>query len=170
MSPPPPRWFTALSKLFGEHKNANVMQLATIAEAVPQVRSCIVRALISPDGNGHFPTILATTDIRTPANDTVQINWWIEDSMDQFRLTGKASLVPEPGNRVFHSGGTLAFESLSTRDFNGEAKRVRVFDSLSGHRRASLCRPTPGSLMKGGYEEAKDWPETIPTTSHCKPK
>ncbi|KAF9786798.1 hypothetical protein BJ322DRAFT_1052049 [Thelephora terrestris] len=168
---PPPRWLTALSKLFGEYKNANVMQLTTIAEAVPQARSCIVRELISLDGNEHLPIILTTTDIRTPkveqilANDTVQINWWIEDSMDQFRLTGKASLVPEPGNRVFHSGGTLAFESLLTRGFDWEAKRVQVFDSLSGHMRASWCRPTPGSLMKGGYEEAKDWPETVPTTS-----
>jgi pyridoxamine 5'-phosphate oxidase len=147
------------------------MQLATIAEAVPQVRSCIVRELISPNGNERFPIILTTTDTCTPkveqilANDTVQINWWIEDSMDQFRLTGKVSLVPEPRHKVFHSGGTLAFEQLSTRGFDWEAKRVQVFDSLSGHMRASWCRPTPGSLMKGGYEEAKDWPETVPTTS-----
>ena len=148
-----------------------VMQLATTDRTVPQVRSCIVRELITPNGNEHLPILLTTTDIRTPkveqilADDTVQINWWIEASMDQFRLTGKVSLVPEPSNKVFHSGGSIAFERLSAGGFDWEAKRIQVFDSLSGHMRACWCRPPPGSPMKGGYDEAKKWPETIPTTS-----
>ena len=151
-----------------------VIQLATVDKTVPQVRSCIVRELISPDGNEHLPIILTTTDIRTPkveqilANDTVQINWWIEPSMDQFRLTGKVTLIPEPGNLgVFHSGGNLGFKKLSEGGFDWEAKRVRAFDSLSGRMRACWCRPTPGSPLKGGYEEAKKWPETIPTTTEA---
>ena len=180
MSPPPPRWFTALSNHFREYSDANgtrnvirrsraennitrllVIQLATIDKTVPQVRSCIVRELISPAGNGHLPIILTTTDIRTPkvdqilANDTVQINWWIAPAMEQFRLTGRVTFVPKSG-----SG-----ERLSEGDFDWEAKRVQVFDSLSGRMRASWCRPTPGSPMEGGYEEAKKWPETIPTTT-----
>lgn len=149
-----------------------VMQLATVDKTVPQVRSCIVRELISPDGNEHLPIVLTTTDIRTPKvdqilkNDTVQINWWIEPSMDQFRLTGRVTLVPEPGNlRVFHSGGNIGFERLSEGGFDWEAKRVRVFDSLSGRMRACWCRPTPGTPMKGGYEEAGKWPKTVPTTT-----
>ena len=150
------------------------MQLATIDKAVPQVRSCIIRELIFPDGNEHLPIALTTTDIRTPkveqilANDTVQINWWIEASMDQFRLTGKVTLVPEPGSAVFHSGGNVAFQRLSEGGFDWEAKRVQIFDSFSGHLRASWCRPTPGSPMKGGYDEAKKWPESIPTTTGAK--
>ena len=150
------------------------MQLATVDGAVPQVRSCIVRELISPDGNEHLPIILTTTDIRTPkveqilANDTAQINWWIEPSVDQFRLTGKVTLVPEPASRVFHSGGNVAFQRLSADGFDWEAKRVQIFDSLSDHMRASWCRPTPGSPMEGGYEEAKKWPETVPTTTGAK--
>ena len=150
------------------------MQLATIDEGVPQVRSCVIRELISPDGNEHLPILLTTTDIRTPkveqilANDTVQINWWIESSMDQFRLTGRVTIVPEPGNGVFHSGGNVAFERLSAAGFDWEAKRVQIFDSLSGRMRACWCRPTPGSPMEGGYEEAKKWPATIPTTTGAK--
>src|SRR5258708_5583514 len=130
-----------------------VIQLATINKTVPQVRSCIVRELISPPGNEHLPIILTTTDIRTPkveqilANDTVQINWWIPPSMDQFRLTGRVTLVPEPGNGVFHSGGNPGFERLSEGGLDLEAKRVEVFDSLSGGMRASWCRPTSGSPM-----------------------
>ena len=148
-----------------------VIQLATIEKTVPQVRSCIVRELISPPGNKHLPIILTTTDLRTPkveqilANDSVQLNWWIASSMDQFRLTGKVTLVPEPGNGAFHSGGSPGFESLSEGGMDWEAKRVEVFDNLSGGMRASWCRPTPGSVMKGGYGEAEKWPETIPTTA-----
>lgn len=150
------------------------MQLATIDKGVPQVRSCIIRELISPGGSEHLPILLTTTDTRTPkveqilANDTVQINWWIEPSRDQFRLTGRVTIVPEPGNRVFHSGGNIAFERLSAGGFDWEAKRVQVFDSLSDHMRASWCRPTPGSPMEGGYEEANKWPVTIPTTTGAK--
>ena len=110
--------------------------------------------------------LLTTTDIRTPkvgqilANDTVQVNWWIESSSDQFCLTGKVSLVP---NASF--GGSLAFERLSARGFDWDAKRVRVFDSLGSHMRACWCRPPPGSPLKGGYEEAKKWPESVPATT-----
>ena len=148
-----------------------VIQLATIAKSVPQVRSHIIRELISPDGNEHLPILLTTTDVRTPkveeilAGDMVQICWWIESTIDQFRLTGKVSIVPEPGNRVFHSGGNVGFERLSAEGFDWEAKRVQIFDSLGDHMRASWCCPTPGSPLKGGYEEAKKWPKSVPTTT-----
>ena len=148
-----------------------VSQLATVARSIPQVRSCVIRELISPDGNEHLPILLTTTDIRTPKveqileNDTVQICWWIESTSDQFRLTGKVFIIPEPGNRVFHSGGNVAFGKLSAGGFNWEAKRVQVFDSLSDNMRASWCRPTPGSPLKGGYEEAEKWPKSVPTTT-----
>ena len=148
-----------------------VSQLATIDKTIPQVRSCIIRELISPGGNEHLPIVLTTTDIRTPkveqilVSDTVQISWWIEPSMDQFRLTGKVTIIPKPSSKVFHSGGNLAFGRLSAGGFDWEAKRVQVFDSLSDHMRASWCRPTPGSPLKGGYEEAKKWPKSVPTTT-----
>lgn len=112
-------------------------------------------------GNEHLPIVLTTTDIRTPkvqqilANDTVQICWWIAPSGEQFRLTGKATLVPEPG-RTPKSGGS---------GFDWEAKRVQIFDSLSDHMRAGWCRPTPGTPMPGGYEDAKKWPLAVPTTT-----
>lgn len=144
-----------------------VIQLASIDQTVPQVRSCIVRELISLPENEHLPIILTTTDIRSPkvkqilTDDTVQISWWVEPSMDQFRLTGKATLVPEPANTIFRSG----LDRLPTGDFDWKAKRVQVFDSLGGHMRACWCRPTPGSPMEGGYEEAEKWPKTIPTTT-----
>ena len=89
-----------------------VIQLATIAKSVPQVRSCIIQELISPDGDEHLPTLLTTTGIRTPkveqilANGTAQINWWIEPTQDQFRLTGKVSIFPGPAFRSAGNVGT----------------------------------------------------------------
>jgi len=85
--------------------------------------------------------------------------------MDQFRLTGRVTIIPEPANRVFHSGGNVAFGRLSAGGFDWEAKRVQIFDSLSSRMRASWCRPTPGSPLKGGDEEREKWPETVPTTT-----
>ena len=151
-----------------------VSQLATIDKTVPQVRSCIIRELISPEGNEHLPIVLTTTDIRTPkvqqilANDTVQVNWWIDPPMDQFRLTGKVTIVPEPSSKVFHPGGNIAFERLSAEGFDWEAKRIQIFNSLGDHMRASWCRPTPGSPLEGGYEEANKWPKTVPATTEVK--
>lgn len=148
-----------------------VIQLATIDKTVPQVRTCIIRELISPSGNEHLPIILGTTDIRTPkvgqilANDTVQICWWITPSGDQFRLTGKATIFPEPSSRGSHSGESVAFERLSAGGFDWEAKRIQIFDSLSDNMRANWCHPTPGSPLEGGYEEAKKWPKSVPTTT-----
>jgi len=34
--------------------------------------------------------------------------------------------------------------------------------------RASWCRPTPGSPLKGGYEEGEKWPKSVPTTTGAK--
>jgi pyridoxamine 5'-phosphate oxidase len=142
-----------------------VSQLATVAKSVPQVRSCTIWELISPDGNEHLPILLAVTDVRSPkveqilANDTVQICWRIESTSDQFRLTGKVTIFPEPG-----SGGNVTSGRLSAGGFDWEAKRVKIFDSLSDYVRASRCRPAPGSPLKGGDEEAEGWPKSVPTT------
>jgi hypothetical protein len=72
------------------------------------------------------------------------------------------TLVLEPGNGAIGSGGTLG---LKGSRFDWEAKWVHVFNSLSGRTRTCPRHPTPGSLMKGGYEEAEKQPETIPTTT-----
>jgi len=33
---------------------------------------------------------------------------------------------------------------------------------MSGHMKASWCRPPPGSQLECGYEEAKKWPQNLP--------
>ena len=48
-----------------------------------------------------------------------------------------------------------------TPSFDWEKKRVEVFKDMSGHMKASWCRPTPGTKLEGGQEEAKKWPEKV---------
>jgi pyridoxamine 5'-phosphate oxidase len=127
-----------------ENNNTHVSRYPTgnNGQDYSRVRSCIIRELISPAGSYHLPIVLTTTDIRTPkvgqilANDTVQINWWIAPSMHQFRLTCNVTLVSEPVNGVFGSGGNLGFERFSVECFDWEAMQVQVFDGLSGRVRA----------------------------------
>ena len=52
--------------------------------------------------------------------------------------------------------------ALKKDGIDWESKRSQVFDSMSGHMKASWCRPTPGSKLEGGYEEAKKWPQKLP--------
>lgn len=55
----------------------------------------------------------------------------------------------------------IALQALDASGFDWEAKRHELFNAASEHMRASWCRPIPGSVLKGGYEEEKDWPETV---------
>lgn len=47
------------------------------------------------------------------------------------------------------------------KDEDWESQRLQMFKNLSAHMRASWCRPVPGSRLKGGQEEAKNWPERV---------
>jgi pyridoxamine 5'-phosphate oxidase len=119
----------------------------------------------------NLPLLLTTTDVRTPKveqitqNSTVHIAWWIEGSQDQFRISGTASVVPavsHPLYKKFDPMQGLALVELTKEGIDWQEKRREVFNGMSSHMKASWCRPPPGSVMKGGYEEAKKWPTSIP--------
>jgi len=161
-----PRWKAALEKALAAHSKSTVMQLASIdpTTPVPHVRSVIFRGFVSPTDNPAHPLLLATTDFRTPktaqmiANPHVQIVWWIDGSQEQYRIAGKAHIVPAPGHTLhkhfLHTIGPLS----EGGSFDWEAKRIEVFKSMSPFMKASWCRPTPGSRLEGGEDEAKKWP------------
>jgi len=78
------------------------------------------------------------------------------DDAEKERIRGAATAVM----------GKFANSRLgSTLDW--EAKRVEVFESMSGHMRASWARPIPGSpiLSVQGYDTAKQWPQALPKLS-----
>ncbi|KAJ7157206.1 pyridoxamine 5'-phosphate oxidase-domain-containing protein [Mycena filopes] len=163
-----PRWKTALEKALAAHPKETVVQLASIdpSTPIPHVRSLIFRGFVSPTDNPSHPLLLATTDVRTPktaqmiANPHVQVVWWISGAQEQYRIAGKAHIVPAPGHTLHkhfvHPVGALTGGGQQSYDW--EAKRLEVFKSMSPVMKASWCRPVPGSRLEGGPDEAKKWP------------
>jgi hypothetical protein len=49
-----------------------------------------------------------------------------------------------------------------------EKERRGVFDDkMGGTLRASFVRPTPGTVLIGGYDEAKEWPARVPRSAEA---
>lgn len=149
------------------------MQLATIEPPnTPHVRSLIQRAFLTASTLPTLPLILATTDIRTPkitqlnAHRTVELVYWTPRSQEQFRILGRASIVPAKGYPgpypAIPTQGAAVYAALAKEGFDWEAKRVAVFDAMSGHMKATWCRPVPGTPLVGGEEEMKTWPARLP--------
>ncbi|KAF8588562.1 hypothetical protein K439DRAFT_1384356 [Ramaria rubella] len=161
-----PRWLDILSQILSEDRNP-VYTLSTVlltsAGAVPRSRSVIHRGLITPS---HFkPLLLATTDIRTPKAHQLHVNtsseatFWFSKSNIQFRISAITHLLPHPS----HSWNALFPRDELSGDtgFDWEQHRLKMFDDMSAHLRASFVRPVPGTPMES-YDEAKKWPVTAP--------
>jgi len=92
------------------------------------------------------------------ANPQVQAVWWIDGSQEQYRIAGRAHIVPAQ-KHALHKHFVHAVGALGQgASFDWEAKRLEVFRSMSAHMKASWCRPVPGSRLEGGADEAKKWP------------
>lgn len=135
------------------------------------MRSHIHREFLSAKATPSLPIILSSTDIRTPKitqiqpNPTVETVFWVEANQEQYRILGTASIIPAPSHPYhakFDPWRGPALTALKKDGIDWESKRSQVFDSMSGHMKASWCRPTPGSKLEGGYEEAKKWPQKLP--------
>jgi hypothetical protein len=113
--------------------------------------------------------MVTTTDIRAPkahqiqSNSVIEIGWFIRPTEEQFRITGFARLAAHP---KFHSFAPDT--PMQLPDLDLDAERRRIFNSVSGPIRASFCRPAPGSPLRGGYEEGKKWPVTLPKLGEWK--
>ncbi|KAK0465855.1 uncharacterized protein EV420DRAFT_797973 [Desarmillaria tabescens] len=171
---PGPRWKRAIENALAANEKSIVTQLASIdpTTPIPHVRSLIFRGFINPTTNPELPLLLFTTDSRTPktsqiiSNPHVQLAWWIEGAKEQYRVAGLATIIPAPTNSLYkhflhstqagNSNGSMGI--LFKEGFDWEAKRQEVFKSMSPYMKASWCRPTPGSPLVGGEEEAKKWP------------
>jgi pyridoxamine 5'-phosphate oxidase len=126
-----------------------------------------------PSSSPGAPLLITSTDIRTPKfqqmahTSTVELAWWIDDTSDQFRISGLAHLFPAPEHAISASSrATIGVAEAPGIDW--EAKRRELFDALSERMRAAWCRPTPGSPLQGGYEEMDDWPVRVPKSSEAK--
>ena len=158
-----------------------VFQLATIDETgTPRVRSLINRAFLVPPSSPALALLVASTDIRTPKVQqiayahTVELAWWVNATSDQFRITGPARIFAAPEHSISspprNAPDSAGIKALEASGFDWEAKRRELFDAVSEQMRATWCRPPPGSILKGGYEEMNDWPVKVPKPSDAKTK
>lgn len=147
------------------------MQLATfdVSSGVPHVRSLLHRAFITASTLPDLPLILSTTDVRTPkvtqltGTGRTEVVYWTPSTQEQFRVLGWAAIVPEPDYRgAYPKRVGVVYDKLEREGFDWEAKRVEIFDRMSGHMKATWCRPIPGTPLKGGEEEMKEWPVKLP--------
>ena len=113
------------------------------------------------------PLFLTTTDIRTPKAHQLHVNinteatFWFPESDAQFRIVGSTYLLPHPMH-PWHAYFPLdVLSGGEGKEIDWDLERVKAFDSISGHLRATFVRPVPGSPMES-YDEAKNWPVTIP--------
>ena len=116
---------------------------------------------------------MSTTDVRSPkvsqinANSHVHVVHWIQGTQEQFRFASRAVIVPSPNHALYQhfvnfiakqrKNGSSGITALVDSGFDWEKQRIDTFKSLSGHMKATWCRPVPGSPLIGG-EEAKKWP------------
>ncbi|KAH9082256.1 pyridoxamine 5'-phosphate oxidase-domain-containing protein [Lactarius deliciosus] len=168
-----PRWYTALQQAVAQHPNSSLFQLATVDDAgKPCVRSLIHRAFLVPPSRPAFPILVASTDIRSAKvhqiahADTVELVWWINATLDQFRISGLARVFASPQRSIPHTAvGCGGINALEMSGVDWEAKRRELFDAVSEEMRASWCRPA-GMPLKVG--EANDWPTTVPKPNEAK--
>ncbi|KAF8844221.1 hypothetical protein BDN67DRAFT_963354 [Paxillus ammoniavirescens] len=164
-------WYNALARALKEEgEKGGVFQLATLeAPNAPRVRSLVHREFLTATAIPDLPLLLTTTDVRTPkasqmnAEPRVEAVYWTASTQEQFRIIGRASIVPTPNYQgPYPSPSGRVFDELAKEVFDWEKKRVEVFDSMSGHLKATWCRPVPGTPLEGGEEEMKKWPEKLP--------
>ena len=154
-----------------------VIQIATLERKtdhiIPRVRSHIFRSFLDSPTNAGLPLLLSSTDIRTPKvrqltqDPSAEIAWWIEPTKQQFRIACKAYLLPAPGHHLraqfmdvlASTDPETSLAQFKTHDW--EETRQTMFKSMSGHMKASWCRPIPGSLLTDDPANINSWPERL---------
>lgn len=111
------------------------------------------------------------------SDPTVEIAWWIEDPAIQFRIGGKAYVIP-PSTSETEAQIKDTLKAMGAKGEEAdpkwwEEKREQLWkEKMSGHLRASFARPTPGQSLKTVDRQPEEWAESIPaeSVSHCRPK
>lgn len=158
----PAGWLARLLGTLSKHPSSSTYSLATVEDKIPRVRTVVHRAFFSQDTPA--PLLVSTTDIRTPKsaqivdNWNAEICWWIAPTQEQWRVTGNALLVPHPKHTARVGPGELP------PGYDWTAERKSTFNTVSGHIRASFCRPVPGSPLEPGTK----FPETLPPLGEWK--
>jgi pyridoxamine 5'-phosphate oxidase len=140
------------------------------SDNAPKVRYVVHRSL-TPLSN----LLLTSTDHRMKKyqeleeNPNVELAFWMEKTGVQFRISGKAAVLPNKSTpseksalekilkETLHAKGSEATPEYWTQ------KRDEEFEKMSGHLRATFARPPPGTPLEDLKEGEKpgDWSESI---------
>ncbi|GAA6017928.1 hypothetical protein JCM11491_001222 [Sporobolomyces phaffii] len=186
-----PRWVdtlrSTLTKNLKENKDLISYAFASIdvASGSPKVRYVVHRGFVNErrkDGDGSknlvqdehdrdliSDKLVVTTDARTPKSNqlaqdpAVEIAWWLAATQHQFRILGKAYILPSP---AFAAASSTKFPFPADKlapypDFDWEHERIRQFRKLSPELRASFVRPVPGTKLSDWDGKMEDLPETL---------
>ena len=135
----------------------------------------------------NIPLLITTSDIRSPKvtqivdNPNVEIVWWLDGSMDQFRVGGRAFVIPAADHPLHDTAFTKIHRRLplailhSMGEEGGpdgkldwERKRREVFDSLKPAMRATWARPVaPGSIIES-YDVPNQWAREVLSSEEVK--
>ncbi|KAJ3549536.1 hypothetical protein NM688_g5165 [Phlebia brevispora] len=189
-----PRWLNAITTALSvpENKGKVAYQVATIdSQNIPHVRTQIHRGFVTPRDAAHVPLLITSTDVRSPKaeqmlfNTAVEIAWWMEGSMDQFRISGRAFIIPGPDHPQYStafshieksailstltsSGETNSDSTSGSNEFDFEQKRREIFDAMRPAMKATWYRPVaPGSVI-ASYDVPKGWSREVPTLEEAK--
>ncbi|WVQ83190.1 hypothetical protein IAT38_005329 [Cryptococcus sp. DSM 104549] len=165
MSKSVPAWVPILKGQLKENPKSVAYAFSTLSEkGKPKVRHVIHRDLTPSN------LLLTTTDTRVSKpkhlahSHTVELAWWIEPSLVQFRISGEAYIISEPGH-IKEAAKALAVEGTEEgEEAYWQKKKDELWDNVSGHLRAGFGRPTPGTSLDD-VEDSSKWPETIATSS-----
>ena len=173
-------------------------QLATVdTSGFPHVRTHAHRGFLFPKDAPHAPLLITSTDIRAPkvlemlSTSNVEAVWWLEGSLEQFRVSGRALVVPalkdhlhlvasariatwyEPGLKALRERGEEAEQSARKEDgmgtaFDFEKKRQEVFDAMPSFLKAEWARPVvPGEVVES-VAALEQWAIDIPRKDEIK--
>ncbi|BEI84161.1 hypothetical protein CcaverHIS002_0407650 [Cutaneotrichosporon cavernicola] len=123
-----PEWQLLLESELAQNPRSTVYSLATVHEGAPRVRS-VVHRTFSPSG-----LLLSTTDLRSSkstqlgAESRTEIAWTLP-TLVQFRVTGRAYIVPASGS-----------PNLTRR-----GSQLKIAASYSSPRNPTPLRRTPSS-------------------------
>ncbi len=172
-----------------------VYQVATFdSQNIPHVRTQVHRGFLIPKSAPSLPLLVTSSDVRSPkvtqilSNASVELCWWLEGSQDQFRISGKAKVIPSPDNALGNLSSDAFSLAANALDESGEAdredgndnrvlgkydwekKRQEVFDAMKPAMKASWCAPkAPGSRMASYDVPVREgWPTEVPNKEDLK--
>ncbi|KAI5453703.1 hypothetical protein NCC49_005522 [Naganishia albida] len=170
-----PGWVEHFESQLKDHPSAKSYPFASVdpTTGAPKVRYVVHRSLTPASS-----ILLFTSDTRMnkishlESQPLAEGSFWIEETGVQFRVAGKAYVVPSDADSSA-LGKEKAGDVVRALRAQGDeasvdwwiAEREKSWgEGISGHLRATFARPTPGTPLNRVERKPDEWTETIKPT------